>query len=114
MTTRRNTGRLGVAAMPAALVFALTTPQQAIAVPPPDYPSWDEVQAARGDERKTQAEIDKIEFMGPYCLVRVKADALGGHALTVYLSLNYLAEAQLQVGSRVPLRLMPDRMRVFA
>jgi iron(III) transport system ATP-binding protein len=31
----------------------------------------------------------------------------------VYLSLNYLAEAQLQVGSRLPLRLLPDRMRVF-
>jgi iron(III) transport system ATP-binding protein len=51
--------------------------------------------------------------MGPYCLVRVRADALGAQALTVYLSLNYLAEAQLEVGSRLPLRLMPQRMRVF-
>jgi iron(III) transport system ATP-binding protein len=46
--------------------------------------------------------------------VRVKAAALGGQPITVYLSLNYLAEAQLEVGSRLPLRLMPDRMRVFA
>jgi iron(III) transport system ATP-binding protein len=57
--------------------------------------------------------IEKIEFMGPYCLVRVKADAFGGQVLTVYLSLNYLAEAQLQEGSRLPLRLLPERMRVF-
>jgi iron(III) transport system ATP-binding protein len=66
------------------------------------------------DPNVFEAEIDKIEFMGPYCLVRVKAAALGGQPITVYLSLNYLAEAQLEVGSRLPLRLMPDRMRVFA
>ncbi|WP_404872720.1 putative 2-aminoethylphosphonate ABC transporter ATP-binding protein [Ideonella sp. A 288] len=67
-----------------------------------------------GDPNVFEARIDKIEFMGPYCLVRVSADRLGAHQLTVYLSLNYLAEAQLEVGSRLPLRLLPDRMRVFA
>ena len=60
-----------------------------------------------------EGEIEKIEFMGPYCLVRVRAPTLGAQALTVYLSLNYLAEAQLEVGSRLPLRLLADRMRVF-
>jgi hypothetical protein len=39
--------------------------------------------------------------------------ALGEHRLTVYLSLNYLAEAQLQVGSRLPLKLVPERIKVF-
>ena len=52
--------------------------------------------------------------MGPYCLVRVHSEALGAQPLTVYLSLNYLAEARLEVGSRLPLRLLPDRMRVFS
>jgi iron(III) transport system ATP-binding protein len=66
-----------------------------------------------GDPNVFEAQIDKIEFMGPYCLVRVSSAPLGAHKLTVYLSLNYLAEAQLQVGSRLPLRLLPDRMRVF-
>jgi iron(III) transport system ATP-binding protein len=66
-----------------------------------------------GDPNVFEAQIDKIEFMGPYCLVRVTSAPLGAHTLTVYLSLNYLAEAQLQVGSRLPLRLLPDRMRVF-
>jgi iron(III) transport system ATP-binding protein len=60
-----------------------------------------------------EAQIEKIEFMGPYCLVRVASPALAEHKLTVYLSLNYLAEAQLEVGSRLPLRLMPERMRIF-
>jgi iron(III) transport system ATP-binding protein len=67
-----------------------------------------------GDPNVFDAVIDSIEFLGPYCLVRVSGEQLGGSALTVYLSLNYLAEAQLEVGSRLPLRLMPDRMRVFS
>jgi iron(III) transport system ATP-binding protein len=67
-----------------------------------------------GDPNVFEARIEKIEFMGPYCLVRVQAEALGTQPLTVYLSLNYLAEARLEVGSRLPLRLLPDRMRVFA
>ena len=67
-----------------------------------------------GDPNVFEALIDKIDFMGPYCLVRVHSEALGAQALTVYLSLNYLAEAQLEVGSRLPLRLLPDRMRVFS
>jgi len=68
---------------------------------------------APGDSNVFEGLIEKIEFMGPYCLVRVRADMLGAQALTVYLSLNYLAEAQLEVGSRLPLRLLPERMRVF-
>ena len=67
-----------------------------------------------GDPNVFDAVIDSIEFLGPYCLVRVSAEQLGSNALTVYLSLNYLAEARLEVGSRLPLRLMPERMRVFS
>ena len=66
------------------------------------------------DPNVFEAQIDKIEFMGPFCLVRVHSEVLGAQAITVYLSLNYLAEAQLVVGSRLPLRLLPDRMRVFS
>ena len=68
----------------------------------------------QGDPNVFEAEIDTIDFMGPYCLVRVSSTRLGSNKLTVYLSLNYLAEAQLEVGSRLPLRLLPDRMRVFS
>ncbi len=69
---------------------------------------------APGDANVFDAEIEKIEFLGSYCLVRAKAAALGGQPLTVYLSLNFLAEQQLEVGSVLPLKLLAERMRWFA
>jgi iron(III) transport system ATP-binding protein len=69
---------------------------------------------AHGDSNVFEAQIEKIEFLGSYCLVRVRAQALGEHRLTVYLSLNFLAEQQLEVGARLPLRLLPERMRIFS
>jgi iron(III) transport system ATP-binding protein len=69
---------------------------------------------APGDSNVFEADIDKIEFLGSYCLVRVKSEALGEHRLTVYLSLNFLAEQRLEIGGRLPLRLLPERMRIFA
>jgi iron(III) transport system ATP-binding protein len=66
-----------------------------------------------GDANVFQGDIDKIEFLGAYCLVRVRSDDIGAQPLTVYLSLNYLAEHRLEVGSRMPLRLLPERMRFF-
>ncbi len=59
------------------------------------------------------AAIDKIEFLGSYCLVRVRSAELGAHPLTVYLSVNFLSEQGLAVGSRLPLRLLGERLRVF-
>ncbi len=66
-----------------------------------------------GDPDTFDAAIDKIEFLGSYCLVRVVSDEIGPHPLTVYLSLNYLAEQRLEVGSRLPLRMLKERMRMF-
>jgi iron(III) transport system ATP-binding protein len=66
-----------------------------------------------GDSNVFDAQIDKIEFLGSYCLVRATSAALGELKLTVYLSLNFLSEQQLEVGGRLPLRLLPERMRVF-
>ncbi len=68
---------------------------------------------APGDSNVFEAEIDKIEFLGSYCLVRVKAADLGEHRLTVYLSLNFLSEQQLEVGGRLPMRLLPERIKLF-
>ena len=47
------------------------------------------------------------------CLVRVNAEAMGSEPITVYLSLNSLAEQGLEVGSRLPLKVRPERMRFF-
>jgi iron(III) transport system ATP-binding protein len=70
-------------------------------------------QFASGDANVFDAQIDKIEFLGSYCLVRVRSPALGEHRLTVYLSLNFLAEHRLEVGGQLPLKLLTERMRVF-
>jgi iron(III) transport system ATP-binding protein len=43
----------------------------------------------------------------------VKAADLGEHRLTVYLSLNFLSEQQLEVGGRLPMRLLPERIKLF-
>jgi iron(III) transport system ATP-binding protein len=49
-----------------------------------------------------------------YCLVQVTSPALGDQRLSVTLSPNFLAEQTLTLGSHLPLRLLPDRMRIFA
>jgi iron(III) transport system ATP-binding protein len=68
---------------------------------------------AAGDAHVFDARIDKIEFLGSYCHVHVNAPALNAHDLVVYLSLNFLSEQSLQVGSSLPLKLLPERMKVF-
>jgi iron(III) transport system ATP-binding protein len=68
---------------------------------------------AAGDSNVFTAAIEKIEFLGSYCHVSVRAPDIGPQPLTVYLSLNFLAEQGLAVGSRLPLRVMPERMRFF-
>jgi iron(III) transport system ATP-binding protein len=60
-----------------------------------------------------EADIEKIEFLGPHCHVSVRAAAIAAHPLTVTLSLNFIADRGLAVGSRLPLRVLPGRMRVF-
>jgi iron(III) transport system ATP-binding protein len=68
---------------------------------------------AQGDAHVFEARIEKIEFLGSYCHVHVNASALGAHKLMVYLSLNFLSEQSLQVGSSVTLKLLPERIKVF-
>ncbi len=69
---------------------------------------------APGEPHVFTAQIRAIEFLGAYCLVAVQADALGGQTLQVVLSLNFLSEQALAVGSTLPLKLLPERLRVFA
>jgi iron(III) transport system ATP-binding protein len=68
---------------------------------------------APGDANVLDSIIEKIEFLGSYCLVRVAAQGLEGQPLTVYLSLNYLSEMGLAVGSPMKLRILAERMRLF-
>jgi iron(III) transport system ATP-binding protein len=43
----------------------------------------------------------------------VGSPALGSHKLMVYLSLNFLSEQSLEVGSTLALKLLPERIKVF-
>jgi iron(III) transport system ATP-binding protein len=65
------------------------------------------------DPNVFQAVIQEIEFLGAFCHVHVIAPAISSQALTVYLSLNYLVEHQLQAGSKLALKLMPERIKLF-
>jgi iron(III) transport system ATP-binding protein len=68
---------------------------------------------AEGDPHVFDGVIEKIEFLGSYCHVHVDAQALAPNKLTVYLSLNYLAEQSLQEGSPLRLKLLAERVKVF-
>jgi iron(III) transport system ATP-binding protein len=68
---------------------------------------------AAGDPHVFDASIERIDFLGSYCHVHVAAPALQPNRLTVYLSLNYLSEASLAVGSPIQLKLLPERLKVF-
>jgi len=68
---------------------------------------------SEGDPHVFDASIEKIDFLGSYCHVEVASPALQPRKLTVYLSLNYLSEASLSVGSPLRLKLMPERIKVF-
>jgi iron(III) transport system ATP-binding protein len=65
------------------------------------------------DNNVFDAQVEKIEFLGSYCLVRAASPALGEHRVTVSMSLNFIGEQRLEVGARLPLRLLPERMRLF-
>ena len=68
---------------------------------------------AAGDSHVFEACIEKIEFLGAYCHVLVTSTALDNNKLTVYLSLNFLSEQALRVGSTITLKLLPERIKVF-
>ncbi|MDP3138801.1 MAG: putative 2-aminoethylphosphonate ABC transporter ATP-binding protein [Burkholderiaceae bacterium] len=68
---------------------------------------------AAGDAHVFDAVIEKIEFLGSYCHVHVGSEALHTNKLTVYLSLNFLSEQSLAIGSTLRLKLLPERMKVF-
>ena len=60
-----------------------------------------------------QATLIDVKFLGAFCHVRVLAPAISSEALTVYLSLNYLASQNLQTGDTLTLKLMLERIKLF-
>ena len=67
---------------------------------------------SEGDSNVIDSTIEKVEFLGSYCLVKVSAQGVE-QPLTVYLSLNFLSEQNLAAGSALRLRVLAERMRIF-
>lgn len=66
-----------------------------------------------GDDHVFDSTVEQVDFLGAFCHVHVRAASLSAQPLTVVLSLNFLAEQSLVVGSPLPLRLLPERLKVF-
>jgi iron(III) transport system ATP-binding protein len=66
------------------------------------------------DGASVESVVDKVEFLGAYCLVHVRVAQLGGHSLTVVTPPGLLSELRLVPGASLPLTLVPGRMHVFA
>ena len=66
-----------------------------------------------GDDHVFDSTVEQVDFLGAFCHVHVRAASLSAQPLTVVLSLNFLAEQSLVVGSALPLRLLPERLKIF-
>jgi iron(III) transport system ATP-binding protein len=69
--------------------------------------------AADANGEALHATVQKIDFHGSHCLVRVAAEGFADQPLTVYLSLNFISERGLAPGSALDLLIRGERIRVF-
>jgi iron(III) transport system ATP-binding protein len=60
-----------------------------------------------------EVQVEKVEFLGAYCLARVGGAALGEHRLQVVLSLDFLTRHGLETGRPLRLSVLPGRLRIF-
>ena len=86
----------GAAAVAVALVVALAPGVAAHAAPMPDYPSWDEVEAAKADEAASAAAVAQIE--AALAALETEAAELGKVAL-VLAEESDLAQQELEAAT---------------
>jgi iron(III) transport system ATP-binding protein len=60
-----------------------------------------------------RGRVQRIDFLGTFCLAEVHADALG-QPVTLYYSLNQLHDLAIREGAQVSFMLRGERARVFA
>ena len=70
--------------------------------------------ASEESDHTFEASVEKVEFLGAYCLARVGGAALGEQRLHVVLSLNFLAQQGVESGRPIRLSVLPGRLRTFA
>jgi iron(III) transport system ATP-binding protein len=68
---------------------------------------------ANNETNVIDTTIEKIEFLGSHCLVHATSPQIEGEPITASVSPNMLNEYGLAAGTRLRLRLLADRLRVF-
>ena len=61
-----------------------------------------------------QTRLEKVEFLGAYCLARLSGAGLGDQGLTAVVSPHFMAEHALSPGHTLALQLRPQRLRLFS
>ena len=69
---------------------------------------------AEGVGNVLEARLEKVEFLGAYCLARLSGAELGDQGLTAVISPHFLAEHAVAPGHTLALRLRPERLRLFS
>ncbi len=64
-------------------------------------------------ENSLEVEVESMEFLGSYWRVSLKNNALGGSALMADLSINAMRRLEIDMGSRIRVKLPSDRLWVF-
>lgn len=85
MADGKRRRRAIAAGVPATLLLSLANPTAAMALRQPDYPSWDEIEAARHSEAAAQAKVEEIEGI----LIRLEADAAEFNRVALELGEEY-------------------------
>jgi iron(III) transport system ATP-binding protein len=57
--------------------------------------------------------VNRVDFLGTYCLATVDVDGFEGQRMLVYFSLNQALELGIAEGARVPFAVRGERVRVF-
>ncbi len=66
-----------------------------------------------GDENALEVEVRSLEFLGSFARARLAASDGTGPDLVADLSINLLRDLQVEAGTRFPVALPADRLRVY-
>ncbi len=82
-----------------------------IAIRPEDLNAQD---VQDDDDNLVDVAVDRMEFLGSFCRVRLISDHFGDHALDADFSMNLIRRKNVEIGSRLAVRFPPDYIRVYA
>jgi iron(III) transport system ATP-binding protein len=66
-----------------------------------------------GDANVIDVSISHFEFLGSFYRARLESPAFSGHEVDADFSVNLVRRKNLKVGSRLPVRLPPELIRVY-